>query len=63
LGLLRGNLETHAVSLPEFKLRSGSLKWSLDLQIYQVGMNKVFLIFHLCACVPESAALAGEISA
>jgi hypothetical protein len=31
-----GNLETHAryrpVSLPEFKLRSGSLKWSLTLQ-------------------------------
>ena len=32
----RGNLETNArylpVSLPEFKLRSSSLKWSLNLK-------------------------------
>jgi hypothetical protein len=34
--LLGGNLETNAryqpVSLPELKLRSGSLKWSLNLK-------------------------------
>ena len=69
-----GNLETHAryqpVSLPEFKLRSGSLKWSLNLKplaswakasaatsaaVQGVSFCSVSLAFSRCQSPPASS--------
>jgi hypothetical protein len=39
VGILETNARYRPVSLPEFKLRSGSLKWSLNLKVLASQMH------------------------